>query len=834
MNFAPFMTRLFILICFLYYSIGLKAQYPGAPTSGGASVYMVVAQVSDSITKKPITAAEAELVNSINNKVVDGLLTDSTGRLFFKTNLSGLYKVNITAVGYGSFHSSVFQLNDSAKMFRLGSVLLSRHILTIGTVEITADAPIIENKVDRLVYNASSDISSKGGSATDLLRKVPMVDVDPDGNVSIRGNSNIRVLVNGKPSGIFASSIKDALRTIPSDQIDKVEVLTNPGAKYDAEGTAGIINIILKVSKVKGTNGSVNMGGGNRSGNLGANVSIQNGKNNINVRMGGYFWRNVGSGTTNRENTVDTITNLLLQKSENHVWGSGPYASLGIDHTFNKFNSLSVTGTLRGNVNSSKSDWVTSTGISTLPLNFLYGRNSNNFGLTLGYDVNADYRKIFRKPEREWGASFLFNGNTQNSNYDAIQTNKYGPPTYKERSHNIGLNREYTLQSDYSDKITKKLLMENGVKAILRRVSSDYTFDSFNFVNNEYSTITQRNNKFYYNQRVAGAYTQFTYFVNQVLSIRAGGRYEFTTFGGGRLDSNLKFTGKPYGNFIPYFNINRKFGYTGFLRATYSQRLQRPSLFYLNPYTNYSDPRNLTTGNPYLKAEISNNVEISFGKYTSKGGISFNVYQKRLHNAIETIRHVDSAGIYRTTYGNVGKNVTTGTDMNLSLKGKTWMINLNAGLGYVDIRSTQKIGFVAGLHTTGFTYSAGLFGNYKFAKYWMVEAFARFNAPNYSLQGKSTSWYFHTIGVKRRFNKDKGGIGIGVDNPFTAHVYYTTQQKGSDFSFVDKRQVNMLGIRFNFDYRFGKIEFEQPPKPKKGIKNDDLKQGDGQGGQGGN
>lgn len=781
--------------------------------------------VVDSGTSRPLGMAVVTLTDLAINKPIDGKITDSTGLFAFLIYRPGQYLISITAVGYGDYKSHIILLTDSANKVDIGLARLAAQFKQMAGAVVVADKPMIENKVDKLVYNAGQDISSKGGSATDLLRKVPMVEVDLDGNVGIRGSQNIKVLINGKPSGIVSASVKDALRTIPSDQIERVEVITNPSAKYDAEGTAGILNIVLKDAKISGNSGNIHAGAGNRSGHLGAGFSMQKGKTGYSLRFGGYYWRNVGSGLTDRHNTLDSQEYRLLQTSNNRVFGGGPQASLGIDHTFSKWSSLTVAATIRGNWNSTKSDWTTETGLAAKPLDLLYSRNTNNFNLTLGYDVTADFRRTFKKVGREWGLSGQYNGNSQNTDYQASQRNALDFETYKEKSKNLGLNNEFTIQTDFTEPLSKSLNLESGLKTIIRKVTSNYGFDSFNFSQKEYAPIEARKNDFYYNQNVLGGYSQLTWMINSKYSARFGGRYEYTTYGGGRNDSQVAFTGKPYGNFIPFINLNRSFGYTGFLRFNYTQRLLRPSLFFLNPYTNYSDPRNLTTGNPYLRAEVAHNFEISAGKYTQKGGLSLNVYHRRTLNSIESIRNVDSMGIYRTTYGNVGKNFTTGADLNVNLKGKNWMMNFNGGLGYVQITSTQVSGAVAGLSNSGFTYSAGLWGFYKLGKNWSAEAFTRVNAPSYSLQGRTQNWYFHTLGIKRRFKNDVGGIGLGVDNPFTPHVTYTTVQEGKDFSYKDVRQINMLGIRLNFDYRFGKVEVEQPKKSKKGIKNDDLKPG---------
>lgn len=815
--------------------------YSGAGYGGGMEGYIVVAMAMDSVSKKPIPFASAELRNASDKSLVDGKISDSTGKIMFRTSKSGSYFINMIAVGYITKGSIQFVLDDTAKFKKLGAIFLAPVIKISDNIKIEATGPLIQNKIDKLVYDASQDVTSAGGTAADVLRKAPMVEVDADGNVSMRGSKNIKILLNGKPSAMMNSSAKDALQTIPADQIDKIEIITNPSAKYDAEGTAGIINIITKQQNIKGKSGNVRLGGGNRSAHLGLNFNIQNKKTSYSFGMGGHFWRTVSSGITERHNTYNNYEYVLLQKSNARNWGGGPRITFGIDHKINKQNSLSLSISGRGMINSNKIDFGTETGLVNTPLTFLYNRDNNNFTTTLGYDANLDYRRTYTKPNRELGISFQYSGNTQTTNYKAEQSNISELLTYAEKSKNLGQNNEYTAQIDFTEPINKKINLEMGAKTILRKVSSKYVFDSLNILSNEYRTISNRNNHFLYNQDVFGGYLQGTYMFNEKYSLKLGSRYEFTTFGGGFADSAKKFKGKPYGNPIPYISINRAFGYAGFLRLQYTKRLQRPSLFYLNPYTNFSDPRNLTTGNPELTAEVSNNFELSLGKYSSKGGFSTSFYHRRINNAIETIRQVDSVGVYRTTYGNIGKNLTSGVDVNISVQRKKLTINFNGGLGYVMISTNSNDPLIAGASNEGFTYSAGMHFQYKFNKKFVAEGFGRMNAPSFSLQGRVQNWYFHSIGFKRRFNNDKGGIGVGFDNPFTPKVTYTTYTEsntpGSVFTFSDVRTMNMFGFRINFDYRFGKMEFQQePPKgqgKKKGIKNDDLKEGDGQGGQGG-
>ena len=700
-------------------------------------------------------------------------------------------------------------------------------------VDIKVSGPLIENKVDRLVYNAAQDITSKGGSASDLLAKVPMVEVDMDGNVSIRGSRNLKVLINGRPSGMMAGNVADALRSLPADGIEKVEVITNPSSKYDAEGTAGIINIILKQVRLKGKTGTMNMGIGTRSANLGGDVSIQNGNTNFSIKLGGHFWRSWGSGWTNRTNTINGVGYGLKQNNDVVNWGGGPRLTLSMDHQFNKKSGLSVSVTTSSRMRNSDNDVVTYNGISSLPLNYLWQQNTNNFTYGYGLDLNLDYRKTFDKIGRELGISAQYSGSQDNTDYHFTRLTDARLETRKEQSLNVGKNNEIFMQFDYTEPLHKKLLWESGFKTTIRSVTSNYHYDSFNYSLRNYASISARNNQFDYYQNILALYSQLTWNASSKFSIKSGLRHESTQFGGViYMPVKESYTGRPYQNFIPYVNLNRVIGKAGFLRFTYSKRIQRPSLFYLNPYTNFIDPLNITTGNPRLNAEVSNNFEVSTGNYGQIGGWGLNFFHRRIGNAIETMRYVGEDKVYRTTYGNIGINYTSGFDFNANYKGKwrgnEWTLTFNGGLGWVDIRSGIDTGYLKGARNTGLTYNAGTKLSVKITKEWQMELWGRFNAPTYTLQGFTTNWFFHMLGVKRRFKNDKGGLGFGLDNPFIPRMDFITKASGKDFSYNNVQRLNMWGVRVNFDYKFGSLIIEKPKPVNRKLQNDDLKPPGGQ------
>lgn len=803
-------------------SLNINAQSTDGSSGKGDGI--ISGRVVDSLTTKPLDLVSIELINAWNGRPVDGFLTDPKGTFKFKGVEIGTYRLEVSFVGYASKSYLDIRITDSFLTAKTGDILLRQVTKNIDNVVIEANAPIIENKVDKLVYNASKDATAKGGNAGDVLRRVPMVTVDLDGNVSLRGSQNIKVLINGKPSSIMAASIADAMKMIPADIIEKVEVITSPSAKYDAEGTAGIINIITKRKNLHGTSGMVNIAAGTRSSNIGGNINFRTGKFGFNMGIGSYFWRSVGKTVLLNQYTGN-FPSFFKQNGESKSLGGGVYGTFGADYDINKYNTISLNGRLNGNLFSSGNDLASKFSLDNVLFNDIYRRETNTKNNMIGVDLNLDYRKTYKNPDKEFTASVQYSRDNKTTDYNFDQFSPNDSVTFKEKSHNPSSNTEWTFQTDFVKPFKRKYTLETGLKAILRSVRSVYTYDTFAFNNKEFKEDQKRGNDFFYHQNVGSAYSQIGYKINKKAAAKAGLRAEYTEFGGGFNTTNEKFTGKPYFNFIPYASVNYSPVRTRTYTASFTRRIQRPGFFHLNPYINYNDPRNISYGNKDLQAEVANTYEATYSTYSQKGySFYLNTYHRRTGNAIEAIQFADSASRNVTTYQNIGKNSTTGFSLNLGMRKKKVTMNLNGGSAYYFVKSTQTTGPNVGLENWGITYNAGLWGSYQMKKRWSMQAYAQFNSPTYTLQGRSTTWYYYSIGGRKETKNKKGGFGFGVDNIFTPFVNFINESKGYNYTFTSNSRMMMWGVRVSFDYRFGKMEFRQEKK-KGGIKNDDVKGG---------
>ena len=482
-------NTLFIATCLLTISLlspaqaqfpmmGGSAQPKALPGTAGdqspKGTAKITGSIIDSTQAKAVEFASIALYNKATGKAVDGTVADEKGKFTLSKLAAGDYRILISFVGFRDKTIEKITLNNGQSL-DLGTIKLASSMKTLSEVTVTGQAALIEEKVDRLVYNADKDITAKGGDATDVLRKVPLLTVDLDGNVSLRGSSNIRVLINNKPSTIVASSVADALKQIPADQIKTVEVITSPSAKYDAEGSGGIINIITKKNSLQGLNLNVDSGVGNRGSTLSLNGGYRKGKAGFTI---GGFGRGMYNTITktNLEQTslVNGVSTLTRQTGDGHSSGLFGQYNLGFDYDLAKNQSLTagVRYGVRNMMN--QQDLVTQLFTNGTPGSSTY-RNVDAKNLSGTVDANIDYLHTF-KPQQEWSISTLYSRNDLTNNFDADLLNGSHELTGRQRNLNKNINQEFTLQTDYQTPIKKNQLLEFGAKGIFRQVNSDYRF----------------------------------------------------------------------------------------------------------------------------------------------------------------------------------------------------------------------------------------------------------------------------------------------------------------------------------------------------------------------
>ncbi|WP_080056266.1 TonB-dependent receptor domain-containing protein [Spirosoma aerolatum] len=797
----------------------------------------------DSTTSKPVEYATIALINTQTNKPIDGTTADEKGRFTLSKLAPGTYKLQYSFIGYKNRLSAPITIAKGSEI-NVGVINLPPDVRTLAEATVTGQASMIEERVDRLVYNAEKDVTTKGGDASDVMRKVPMLTVDLDGNLTLRGSSNIQVLINNKPSTIVASSVADALKQIPADMIKSVEVITSPSAKYDAEGSGGIINIVTKKTTLQGLTLDVNSGVGNRGSNLGLNANYRTGKMGFSLSGFGRAEYNVKGEFENTQTTKTANGNqVTIQNASTLTQRLFGNYQLGWDYDIDK--NTSLTASVRygaRNGTSTQNGLLTTTylpGVSNPVLNL---RDVSTKDINGNLDANVTYTKTY-KPQQELSILGLFSQNNRQNDFtaDLLSPTDMHTILSRQRNDNPSQNKESTLQIDYQTPLSQKTLLEFGGKGILRQVNSDYTYFLAQGATGDYVVDnTRQNNSLNYQQQILGAYASITAALPKKFTLKAGARYEYTL-----LDARFgsEQTGTPislsnYGNLVPSINISKSLKGNKTLKLAYNRRIQRPGIQFLNPNVNSSNPTNISQGNPYLSPELTDNVELSLSMPLKAVYLTTSLFARRTNNEITSVR--DTATVLvnnvaqtaiRTNYQNVGYEDTYGMNVfgNINLSSK---LQLNGGFDLMHVNLTNNnANPIYAASNSGWVLGGRLFGTYTIGNGWGLQGGGGMMGRRIQLQGYQGSFAFYNIGFRKEIAQKKGSIGLVAEN-FLNHPF--TVRSESSSSILSQSSVNSFynaGVRLTFSYKIGKMKFVDS-KRKKSIENDDVK-GEGGGGNDG-
>lgn len=792
-------------------------------------------KVIDATTKLPVDYATISVFKQGATSPFNGISTDAKGAFSIDNVPAGDYKVTVDFLGYTRTTIEHVIVTEGGGTPALANVLLAPVQNQLTGVTITAKAPIIENRIDKMVYNAANDLTAQGGVALDVLKKVPQVSVDIDGNVELQGNANVRFLINGKPSSIFGASLADALQAIPASQIKSIEVITSPGAKYDAAGTGGIINIILKDSKVKGINGSVNLAAGTRLENGSFNLNMR--KNNFGVNA--FFSGNAQLATTglnsnsrtSTDATSGTITNLT-QSGNNTQRRSGYQSGLSFNWSITPKDELTASVGFNhfgnhGNGFSSQDEFKTTTA-GTPIYDLLSNRISDSRFHVNATDLSLAYKKQFKKEGQE--LEILYSTSYGKNTFSYFNEQDYltgGYPTSGSRSNNPGKDRETNISIDYVHPFSKAFTLEGGAKAVIENlknvVNTDTLLNDGTYINNANQTYGFN----YKRQIYAGYLSVATSLFHEFLDVKAGIRDEYT-------NTTADFPGVAipgYNTVVPSLTFSHKLSPTSSVKASYSYRIERPDYGDLNPFYNISDPHNISTGNPNLKPELSHGIELGYNK-SFDGGANIYIgsfYRHNIDDIQQFSTRYDSLDVNGRVYPDVllnqRSNIGTQTTVGANLFGSVPIGKLNLRTNMFFASRTNINPGVS--KVTGLAYRINLNASYQFPHDFMAEAFANYNSSQKNLQGTRPYFFFYNIALRKQFMNKKASLGLQAANPFTHYVTQRATTFGPGFNQVSIRQVPLQSFGITLSYKFGKLEFSKDKDKGRDKEDNNMPQGDG-------
>jgi hypothetical protein len=779
----------------------------------------------DSVTNKPLGYVTVALQDAATQLSVKGTLTKDDGSFVLKAPAGKTYQVAFASVGY---KNKVVKISGTIADINIGKVFLLVSNNQLNEVSVTAQKPLMKQEVDRITYDIQADPDSKALSVLDMMRKVPLLSVDGNDNIQLKGSGNYKILINGKESALVAKNPSDILKSMPATNIEKIEVITTPPAKYDAEGLAGIINIITKKNADQGYNFGVNSRFNSVFGaGYNINGTLKQGKFGMSV-FGGFGSNGTlttASGFT--ENIFASHTNIL-QNGYNTQKGNFHYGGTELSYEIDTLNLITASIDLFGNDQNQYGPQLSTTdslGIIKQTYN-LYNTGTGSF---TGLDAALNYQLGFKGSKDRlltFSYKYSYSPNKQfndNQFSDRFNYSQASFPDY--RQHVDAGDRDHTLQVDYASPLTKQVSIEAGGKAIFRNNYSNFHVDDRDTLTQQYITNNALTNDFTYHQDIYSLYNSYQLKMEKWTG-KAGLRLEHTALSADFTSAGVA-TAPSYSNLIPSVSIQRSFK-TSSINFGFTQRIQRPGIFQLNPFVDRTNPTFISAGNPSLKPELDNTFELTYSNFTKNSiniGLSYafsnnsiqnvsSLHPELVNNKVDTVTY--------TTFENLGTNKTLSFNVHTNLNiTKQFTMGLNGQVNHVWLSGTFNGSMY---HNDGFTGNA--FGNlrYKFDKGFALSFNAGFFSGNVNLQGKSSAFVFNQYLFSKDFFNKKMTLVLVANNPYSKFNTFRSTINSTEFYQSSYNQNYYRSFAFRVNFRIGKLNSDIK-KNQHGINNDDTKGG---------
>lgn len=824
--------RSVILWCIFLMQLGAKAQV------GKASLTAVVI---DGTSGDPVGFASAALLIQGSNAYVDGMQTGDDGKVLFRDVAPGNYSVRVTYVGYEDYMVEHVVL-QAGKSLDLGNISLKRAGAVLDEVVVEGTPPPMELGIDRKIFNVAESTLSVGGTAADVLTNIPSLQVDMDGTVSLRGSSSVRVLINGRESALAGSDVSRFLQSMPANSIEKVEVITNPSSKYDAEGQSGIINIVLKKNSYVGFNGSANVSGGSYGNYMaGMNLNFRNKSFNY---YGGYTFnrRNmVGNGVNNTEFLANH--SLIDNQSENRRLGRNHSVQLGVDYYpgDKTFIGLSGNFTTRGNKRNEDLFYQYIDHPELLGNSSRLSRQNED---DLGGEVALDLRQTFKHEGEDLTANLTYGYDTEDGvnrfNQDYTQ-----PPSglyelhrindTKETGHNMNVQIDYV--RPFGDDENHKL--EAGYRTMIRRgLESQYSeADSTKGLLPDYRV----SNDFDMISTVHALYANYQDKLTENFGYQVGLRAEqaYLDTELGLLDPALAADQRTVVGRQDYFRVypsvflTQKFGKENQLQLSYTRRVSRPRGWQVNPFVDVSDNLNHRQGNPNLLPEDIHSFELAYTKTWPSVLLTTSLYQRIVRDVTQPIISavdVDN-GVTLMQWQNLGKNENTGFELisRIDLT-KKWdvMANVNAyHTWFSGGTALNDAGSFSIASNSGFSWNANATTNYRIMPLLSLQARFDYQAPRIMAQGRTLANFVIDAALKYDVLNRKGSIMFNARDLLNQRRFGGFTDNGSTYRYYEYRWMRRT-FMLSFSYRFGDQSLKREERKRK-----DAQNFSGDGGEGG-
>ena len=770
----------------------------------------IAGQIIDAQTNAPLEYATIAIFRERDSTLVTGTITDPSGNFKITDIPVGKYYAKIDFLGYKTLVKSGLNITMDNPEIRLKKITIEPSAGTLESVNIVADKLLYQNQIDRKIINPDKDIMSAGGSALNVLESAPSVEVDVEGNVSLRGNTGVNILIDGRPSGYNGESAGDLLQQIPANSIDHIEILTNPSSKYNPEGITGIINIVMKKNSYSGFNGSVNASVGTLLDyGTGANFNYRNDKINFysNLGVNNRKMEMRGENDRKRFNNNGDTTMTYSQSSFNENNGTNLSARAGMDFFINRKNTFTLTGMVNGGPR--KGDTRADNEIilsNTDTVNYRTKEKGENSRFS--YNAGALWEKTFTNKNHFliFDASFGKRKNEGNSVYNEHKEGFVVDESAYRKTLNNGYTQDFEGKIDYAMPIRQTGKFEIGGSARMRTIEN--SMKQRIGVNENYNIDYD----FVYHENIYGLYTQYGSKIGK-FSYQAGLRGEYANTHGNLREANPDNVLSPQNYFQLYptafvmYQITEK----NELKLNYSRRVNRPGPWNLNPFEDTSDPMNIRKGNPELKPEYINSFELDYFRYLKNGNFSTTLFYRNTTNVISRVTKVDENGIGISTWDNLSTTNAYGLELNFNTKFfNMWSFNASGNFGYYKLNGNLSTSEQS-VSRDGFSWSLRANNSFQVVEMTALQFNARYMGPRITPQGEFKGSFGGDIGFKQDFLKKTLSLTLQVRDVFNTMKFVSISETDSFYQKHTRNPKGCVGT-LTLTWKFGNMSIRDNKK----------------------
>lgn len=751
-------------------------------------------------------------------KPVAMFLTDENGQFSQEVKGKGKFDIVFSSVGKEDLKMTITLGQENP--LSLDTLYIKENATMLKGVEIVAQKPLVKMEVDKMSYNVAEDEDSKSNTVLDMLRKVPMVTVDGQDNITVNGSSSFKVYVDGMPNVMFSANPSMVFKSMPATAVKSIEVMTNPGAKYDAEGAAGVLNIVMNkqnpqaAQSLNGYNGTLRATAGNKQLGASAFINGQQGKLSYSANVMTSYNR-PGNTNTEMEQIQDNGMSQLLT-SENNVKTPFTMGSLSLGYQIDPMSTLNLTAQVNSMTMKSSGTSLTTMGGNSFGSDFSYKSTTDTKMSRTSFNGSIDYQRFFNQEHTQSLAltyQLNYSPATTEMHNDFNTTSDYIDLTNR-YSDNHDKTTNHTFQLDYTMPLGTGQTLSLGGKLQLH----DATSDSKYYLKDIYDPNTS--SEYEYKNSILAGYGEYAGNFGK-LGAKAGLRYEYTWQDVKYHLGNGEDFKKDYGSLVPTASLQYNLGVGSNLGLTYNMRISRPGISYLNPYVDKTNPIAISYGNPELDVEKNHNLSLVYNMFTSKLMVNLNLHHNFVDNAISQYSFYDSNNLLNTTYGNVVQRHQTGISGYVNyLLTKDTRLFFNGGLNYTDLRSDaldQK--------NSGWTFNAMVGLQQTLPWDLKLSAFAITSTKNYTLQGWSGGFNILTATLSKSLLKDKLTIGVqgilGLNKGGKLNI--ESETRGKDFTSHTNVKVPIYGVALTVSYTFGNSKMTSKQHVNR-VQNDFIEQ----------